>query len=616
MPLLSKQVLKKIDRLSIVPRFIIFSLDVLIVMAAFLFTVLLSHDFELHNIVWSTYQFPLLVSVVGFIGAFLFFKTYAGIVRYTSLNDMLRISKASSLAILMVWVGLRFLPVTPSAFLHIAFWILYLLFSLLALIVYRSIIKYLFAQYHQQAKTSKTVVVFGAGEVGLITKQVLESAHRGMEVIAFIDEDKNKVHKLLNGIKIYAASDIAQLYQEQGFDQLIISIVDFNYKSHLAIVDFCQQQGISILHVPKLQDWRDGSFSSKQLKSISIDDLLNRPVIQIENPAISEQIKGARILVTGAAGSIGSEIVRQVLSYEPALLVLVDIAETPMHALMLELQANFPKANIQYELVDIRQRDRLALVFQQYQPQRIYHAAAYKHVPMMELSPLEAVSNNVLGTKQVVDLALAHQVAHFLFVSTDKAVNPTSIMGASKRIAELYVQLQAEKSTGTNFVTTRFGNVLGSNGSVINLFKEQIQKGGPLTVTHPEVIRYFMTIKEACSLVIESSIMGSNGSIMVFDMGEPIKIKDLAERMIYLAGLKLNEDIEITYTGLRNGEKLYEELLAKEEEVSKTYHDKIFIFNRKEAGLELELCKLLQVQEAEAIKAEIKALVPEFMEMN
>ncbi len=614
--MISRKLFKKINRLSIVPRFIIFSLDVLIVIATFLFTVWLSHDFALHSIVWSIYYYPLWLSVACFIGAFLFFKTYAGIVRYTSLNDMLRISKASSLAIVMVWVGLRFLPITPGAFLHIAFWILYLLFSLLALIVYRSIIKYLFAQYRQQAKTSKTVVIFGAGETGLVTKQVLESAHRGIEVIAFIDEDKNKANKLLNGIKIFPASELERLYLLQGIDQLIISIVNFNYKSHLQLVDFCQQKGISILHVPKLQDWRDGSFSSKQLKSISIDDLLNRPVIQIENPAISDQIKGARILVTGAAGSIGSEIVRQVLSYEPALLVLVDIAETPMHALMLELQANFPQANIQYELVDIRQRDRLAKVFQQYQPQRIYHAAAYKHVPMMELSPLEAVSNNVLGTKQVVDLALEHQVAHFLFVSTDKAVNPTSIMGASKRIAELYVQLQAEKNTATNFVTTRFGNVLGSNGSVINLFKEQIQKGGPLTVTHPEVIRYFMTIKEACSLVIESSIMGSNGSIMVFDMGEPIKIKDLAERMIYLAGLKLNEDIEITYTGLRNGEKLYEELLAKEEEVNKTYHEKIFIFNRKEAGLELELCKLLQVQEAEAIKAEIKALVPEFMEVN
>jgi FlaA1/EpsC-like NDP-sugar epimerase len=615
MPLLSKQVLKKIDQLSIVPRFIIFSIDVLIVISAFLFTVLLSHDFALHSIVWSMYYYPLWLSVACFIGAFLFFKTYAGIVRYTSLNDMFRISKASSLAIVLVWIGLHFLPKTPGAFLHIAFWILYLLFSLLALIVYRSIIKYLFAQYRQQEKTIKLVVIFGAGEAGLITKQVLESANRGMEVIAFVDEDKNKVNKLLNGVRIYAASDIEQLYQQQSFDQLIISIVDFNYKSHLSIVDFCQQNGISILHVPKLQDWRDGSFSSKQLKSISIDDLLNRPVIQIENPKISEQLKGARILVTGAAGSIGSEIVRQLLNYEPALLILVDIAETPMHALMLELQVSFPQANIKYELVDIRQRERLALVFQKYQPQRIYHAAAYKHVPMMELSPLEAVSNNVLGTKQLVDLALVHQVAHFLFVSTDKAVNPTSIMGASKRIAELYVQLQAEKNTGTNFVTTRFGNVLGSNGSVINLFKEQIQKGGPLTVTHPEVIRYFMTINEACSLVIESSVMGNNGSIMVFDMGEPIKIKDLAERMIYLAGLKLNEDIEITYTGLRNGEKLYEELLANEEEVSKTYHEKIFIFNRKEVGLKLELCNLLKVQEAEVIISEIKALVPEFMQV-
>jgi FlaA1/EpsC-like NDP-sugar epimerase len=616
MSLLSKQILKKIDRLSIVPRFIIFSLDMLIVISVFIFTVFLTHDFAFHSIVWSNYQISLLLSIFIFSVTFLFFKTYAGIVRYTSLNDMMRISKASIFAILIVWLCLNYLHLDSNSEIHVAFWIIFLLFSVLTLIIYRSIIKYLFTQYSQQDKSNKKVVIFGAGETGLITKQVLETANRGIQVIAFIDEDKNKVNKLLNGVKIYSASDIEQVYIQKGFDQLIISIVDFNYKSHLGFVDYCQQKGVSILHVPKLQDWRDGSFSSKQLKSISIDDLLNRPVIQIENKKISERIKGTRILVTGAAGSIGSEIVRQVLTYEPALLVLVDIAETPMHSLMLEIQASFPRANIKYELVDIRQRDRLALVFQQYQPQRIYHAAAYKHVPMMELSPLEAVSNNVLGTKQVVDLALAHQVEHFLFVSTDKAVNPTSIMGASKRIAELYVQLKAEKNTVTNFVTTRFGNVLGSNGSVINFFKEQIQKGGPLTLTHPEVIRYFMTIKEACSLVIESSIMGSNGSIMVFDMGEPIKIKDLAERMIYLAGLKLNEDIEIVYTGLRNGEKLYEELLAKEEEVSKTYHEKIHIFKRKEASLELELCKLLQMQEAEAIKTEIKVLVPEFIDIN
>ena len=611
-----KKIYKNINRLSIVPRFIIFILDVLIVWASFLFTVLFSHDFKLHDIAWSSYQVPLLLSSLCFAAAFLVFKTYAGIVRYTSLNDMLRISKASSVAILLIFTLQFCLPSITGTALHLAFLVFYFLFALITLISYRSIVKYVFAQYSQQAKTSKTVVIFGAGEAGLITKQVLETTNRGIDVIAFVDEDKNKVNKLLHGIKIVAASAIADLYAQEPFDQLIISIVDFNYKTHVQLVDFCQQQAISILHVPKLKDWRDGSFSSKQLKSISIDDLLNRPVIQIENPSISAQIKGTRILVTGAAGSIGSEIVRQLLSYEPALLVLVDIAETPMHALMLELQASFPAAPIQYELVDIRQRERLALVFQQYQPQRIYHAAAYKHVPMMELSPLEAISNNVLGTKQVVDLALQHQVAHFLFVSTDKAVNPTSIMGASKRIAELYVQLQAEKNKHTNFVTTRFGNVLGSNGSVINLFKEQIQNGGPLTVTHPEVIRYFMTNKEACSLVIESSIMGSNGSIMVFDMGEPIKIKDLAERMIYLAGLKLNEDIEISYTGLRHGEKLYEELLANEEEVSKTYHDKIFIFNRKQSGLELSLCHLLELKDAAAIKSEIKLLVPEFIETN
>jgi FlaA1/EpsC-like NDP-sugar epimerase len=379
-----------------------------------------------------------------------------------------------------------------------------------------------------------------------------------------------------------------------------------------------------VLNVPPYNKWNEGKFNSKQLQNIKIEDLLERDPIVINNNQIRTQIKGKRVLVTGAAGSIGSEIVRQLLAYHPELIILCDQAETPLHSLELELHERKTNVNCIPYLADITNEQRIEDLFTQFQPQYVYHAAAYKHVPMMELCPSEAVKNNVLGTKLIADLAVKHYVERFVMVSTDKAVNPTNVMGASKRLAEIYVQgLSKETANSTKFITTRFGNVLGSNGSVINRFRDQILKGGPVTVTHPNITRYFMTIPEACQLVLEAGSMGNGGEIFVFDMGEPVTIADLAKKMIRLFGYIPNIDIDITYSGLRPGEKLYEELLSDAENTLKTYHEKIMIAKVREVTLKDIECRFAEFrklvnssQNENELVALMKALVPEFISNN
>jgi FlaA1/EpsC-like NDP-sugar epimerase len=381
---------------------------------------------------------------------------------------------------------------------------------------------------------------------------------------------------------------------------------------------------IKVLSVPPYSKWAEGKFNSRQLQSIKIEDLLERDPILINNNQIKSQIKGKRILVTGAAGSIGSEIVRQLLPYTPELIVLCDQAETPLHNLELELLENGTRINCVSYLADITNNSRMEALFEEFKPQYVYHAAAYKHVPMMELCPTEAVRNNVVGVKLIADLSIKYNVERFVMISTDKAVNPTNVMGASKRMAEMYVQaLSKQPEISTKFITTRFGNVLGSNGSVIIRFKEQIEKGGPVTVTHPNITRYFMTIPEACQLVLEAGSMGNGGEIFVFDMGQPVAIADLAKKMIRLYGLIPNIDVNITYSGLRPGEKLYEELLNDEENTTQTYHDKILIAKVRDVSLELvqqttiELEQILATTNDEMqIVSKMKALVPEYISNN
>ena len=553
-------------------------------------------------------------------------KSYTGIVRYTGVQDALRIATAvfiSSFIILVInTLALGYSNILSLTTLVIG---LYTVFTFLFLISYRVLVKYLFAYAKNYKMKKKSVVIFGAGDTGVATQRVLDNdGQSNIQIIAFIDDDRKKGSKNLNGVQIITFASFKELVNLQPVDELIIASYSLPTKRKNEVVDFCLDHDIKVLSVPPYSKWAEGKFNSRQLQSIKIEDLLERDPIQINNNQIKAQIKGKRILVTGAAGSIGSEIVRQLLPYTPELIILCDQAETPLHNLEIELLENGTRVNCVSYLADITNNSRMEALFEEFKPQYVYHAAAYKHVPMMELCPTEAVRNNVVGVKLIADLSVKYNAERFVMISTDKAVNPTNVMGASKRMAEMYVQaLSNQPSMGTKFITTRFGNVLGSNGSVIIRFKEQIEKGGPVTVTHPNITRYFMTIPEACQLVLEAGSMGNGGEIFVFDMGQPVAIADLAKKMIRLYGLIPNIDVNITYSGLRPGEKLYEELLNDEENTTQTYHDKILIAKVRDVSLELvqqttiELEQILATTNDEMqIVSKMKALVPEYISNN
>jgi FlaA1/EpsC-like NDP-sugar epimerase len=553
-------------------------------------------------------------------------KSYTGIVRYTGVQDAVRIATAvaiSSFIILVInTLALGYSTILSLTTLVIA---LYTVFTFLFLISYRVLVKYLFAYAKNYKMKKKSVVIFGAGDTGVATQRVLDNdGQSNIQIIAFIDDDRKKGSKNLNGVQIITFAAFKEMANLQPVDELIIASYSLPTKRKNEVVDFCLDHDIKVLSVPPYSKWAEGKFNSRQLQSIKIEDLLERDPIQINNNQIKAQIKGKRILVTGAAGSIGSEIVRQLLPYTPELIVLCDQAETPLHNLELELLENGTRINCVSYLADITNNSRMEALFEEFKPQYVYHAAAYKHVPMMELCPTEAVRNNVVGVKLIADLSIKYNVERFVMISTDKAVNPTNVMGASKRMAEMYVQaLSKQPEISTKFITTRFGNVLGSNGSVIIRFKEQIEKGGPVTVTHPNITRYFMTIPEACQLVLEAGSMGNGGEIFVFDMGQPVAIADLAKKMIRLYGLIPNIDVNITYSGLRPGEKLYEELLNDEENTTQTYHDKILIAKVRDVSLELvqqttiELEQILATTNDEMqIVSKMKALVPEYISNN
>ncbi len=553
-------------------------------------------------------------------------KSYTGIVRYTGVQDAVRIAAAvsiSSFIILVInTVALGYSTILSLTTLVIS---LYTVFTFFFLISYRVLVKYLFSYAKNYKMKKKSVVIFGAGDTGVATQRVLENdGQSNIQIVAFIDDDKKKGSKNLNGAPIITFAAFKELANVQPIDELIIASYSLPTKRKNEIVDFCLDHDIKALSVPPYSKWAEGKFTSRQLQSIKIEDLLERDPILINNNQIKSQIKGKRILVTGAAGSIGSEIVRQLIPYAPELIILCDQAETPLHTLELELIENGTRANCVSYLADITNKSRIESLFEEFKPQYVYHAAAYKHVPMMELCPTEAVRNNVVGVKLIADLSVKYNVERFVMISTDKAVNPTNVMGASKRMAEMYVQaLSKQEGIGTKFITTRFGNVLGSNGSVIIRFKEQIEKGGPVTVTHPNITRYFMTIPEACQLVLEAGSMGNGGEIFVFDMGQPVAIADLAKKMIRLYGLIPNIDINITYSGLRPGEKLYEELLNDEENTTQTYHDKILIAKVRDVSFDLvyqstiELENILNTSNDEMqLVSKMKELVPEYISNN
>jgi FlaA1/EpsC-like NDP-sugar epimerase len=616
----------KINNFSIVPKFVILLLDLGATVTALFIAILIQQNVSLAATNWEhVLNATLLILLVNAL-VFTTTKSYTGIVRYTGVQDALRIAIAVALSSFMILV-INTVALGISTILSLTTLVisLYTIFSFLFLISYRVLVKYLFAYAKNYKMQKKSVVIFGAAATGVATQRVLENdGLANIQVIAFIDDDRKKGSKNLNGAPIVSFNEFKEMVAIKPVDELIIATYTLPTKRKNEVVDFCLDHDIKVLSVPAYSKWAEGKFSSRQLQSIKIEDLLERDPIQINNNEIKAQIKGKRILVTGAAGSIGSEIVRQLIPYSPEVIILCDQAETPLHNLELELKENGTRINCISYLADVTNKTRMEKLFEEFEPQYVYHAAAYKHVPMMELCPTEAVRNNVIGVKIIADLSIQHKVERFVMISTDKAVNPTNVMGASKRMAEMYVQaLSNQPDLNTKFITTRFGNVLGSNGSVIIRFKEQIEKGGPVTVTHPNITRYFMTIPEACQLVLEAGSMGNGGEIFVFDMGRPVAIADLARKMIRLYGLIPNIDINITYSGLRPGEKLYEELLNDAENTTQTYHEKILIAQVREVSFEMvkqntiELETILSTTNDEMLLVgKMKELVPEYISNN
>ena len=608
------------------PRWIIIIADITLSILALFVSYLIRFDLEANQDLIEEEWNILSKSLVFYIGikliVFYIFRIHKGLIRHTSTEDFARILKATVVcsfifAVLGIF-RLNYLDgfyFFPTSVLIVEFF-----FSTAFIVGSRFAIKLIYLESIKSRTSDEVVLIYGAGISGLITKRTIEKAtDTAYRIIGFIDDNKRLSGNRLEGVTIYHTSDLEKVIQNNRVTQLIVAIQNPDKGQRKDVVELCLANNVTVQKVPSSKSWINGEFSAKQISKININDLLGRKPIVLDENKISSELNEQIILVTGAAGSIGSGMVRQIAKYGPSQLILLDQAESPLYDLQNELSIEFPGLNFEVVIGDIRSRERMFNVFSHFKPKFVFHAAAYKHVPLMEVNPSEAVLTNVLGTKNLVDLASENGVLKFVMISTDKAVNPTNVMGASKRIAEIYAQ--SFTSSKTKFITTRFGNVLGSNGSVIPLFQRQLDQGGPLTVTDERITRFFMTIPEACQLVLEAGTMGDGGEIFVFDMGESVRIIDLAEKMIQLSGMEVGKDIEIKITGLRPGEKLYEELLAKDENTLVTHHPQILRAKmRDEVNSQVaninELIDLFENQDNIEIVRKMKVIVPEFISNN
>lgn len=612
-----------------ISRWIILTLDLLLVAIAFAGAHLLRFDFEIYPYDNYRYFRPGIFLLFSLrITFFFLFRTYAGVVFHTSIEDARRLFLALLFPTIIILsfnsfgYGDKDAFLLPYSIILIEFFL-----SIFLLVSYRGFVKVLYMKNFARGEQATNVLIFGVGQAGLTVKNVLESSGRGRySVKCFIDPVGNFVKQRLGGLDIYGTSKLERLLVTAQIDTLVFADGAIENKTREKVVDICLSYKVKILSAPPFKEWSKGELDFKQIRQIRIEDLLERKEIHLSTDEISEELDGKVVLITGAAGSIGSEIARQVLKFNLRKLILVDQGETPLYELNNEL--NQLKSSVEFETVvgDVRNRSRMSNAFSAFKPNVVFHAAAYKHVPLMEQNPSEAILTNVLGTQNIADLCGEHKVSKMVYISTDKAVNPSSIMGASKRIGEIYIQALNDKleqdGQACKYVTTRFGNVLGSNGSVIPLFRKQIAEGGPVTVTHPEMTRFFMTIPEACQLVLEAGAMGNGGEIFVFDMGESVKIYDLAKKMISLSGLQEGRDVEIVFSGLRPGEKLYEELLANEEHNLPTHHKKIMI--AKVRSMEFDwvlesvnsLLDLFDGQDNQKLVKQLKLMIPEYKSMN
>lgn len=573
--------INRIRTLNVLPRWIIVFIDLIV----FSVSALVAYLLRLNFLVNQLYEFDFLRGIIiftisGFIASLLT-RSFAGIIRYTGIQDTVRVLYANLVTLLIVF-AVNYLSENslPYSVALIAF-----LVSLVISISYRLLVKELFAFYRTSPKAQRKILIMGAGRSGMMTKQLLDNDTKSnIKVVGFLEDNDRKIGNVIDGVRIYSVTnEFEKVVLKYSPTELIITVTNLSLEMKNDMVDRCLEFGIKVTAVPSTDKWIGGEFDISQIKEVRIEDLLGRSAIVLNNEFVSREVRNKAILITGAAGSIGSEIARQIIRYNPSKVILLDQWETGLFEIENELRSILKlEERLVCYVADVTNYKRVRACFDIYKPDIVFHAAAYKHVPMMEKNVSEAIECNVMGTKNLADISVEFNVDKFVMVSTDKAVNPTSVMGATKRAAEIYVQslndfLGTLDQASTKFITTRFGNVLGSNGSVIPIFKRQIQEGGPITVTHPDITRFFMTIPESCSLVLEAAAMGKGGEIFVFDMGRSVKIIDLAKRMIQLSGLIEGKDIDIVFTGLRPGEKLFEELLDDEENNISTHQPKIMI---------------------------------------